>query len=207
MIASGPFLQYRSFLTPPLLHAGPSIAKNFWTLVERMMGYLKKNEFQCEPLLNELDGIRDGSVASLQTACLAISVGVESLVDILLDKNEVQKPVDELEATDALLDLIDKWEGNKDLKGRAKTLIGSLRSPRAVDALYCFANRKKIDHRLVRAWKSVRDRKAHGKSPVAGQTLQDQYYAVVELFYRLVADAVGYDGLIAQTSERGWGRG
>ena len=57
---------------------------------------------------------------------------------------------------------------------------------------------------LVDAWKKLRHPKAHGEK-VTEDSGWNLYCSAVELLHRIVAHAIGYDGPVLMTSQRGWG--
>lgn len=57
---------------------------------------------------------------------------------------------------------------------------------------------------LVDAWKKLRNPKAHGSAMGEEQSGHDLYFSVIELMYRIIASAIGYDGPILPTSRRRW---
>lgn len=200
---SGPFWQYQSLMPPPVHPREPADAGAFWTLIERFFVFVSGDSPKVERLLNELEGIRNGASGSAQTACLTLAVGIESICDILLPN--LSSPKDEDEMT-SLLNHIDAWDGDARLRSRAIRLITNMRAVRAVDRLYAWASDEDINHDLIDRWKALRHPRAHGAAMSEDQTSFDQYYAAVELLYRMVTWAIGYDEPILRTSTRGWGQ-
>lgn len=198
---SGPFLRYRSHLHSPVPFTGPQSA-HFWKLIELFLKHIEKHQSEPFPLLDELQGIREGARGSLQTACLTLAVSVESIAGLVLrDRFSSLVPQPPIQP---LMDYVDSWNGDADLKDRAKGALSQLTSVRAVDLMYAWAKKTETSEQLIDAWKKLRHQKAHGKQ-VAQESGWDLYCTVVELLHRIVAYAIGYDGPLLLTSQPGWG--
>ena len=199
---SGPFLQYQSQLPPPVHAEKPTDAEHFWALIERFFMFAMRDDPRIETFLDELTGIRNGASASVQTACLTLAIGVESLCKLLLPS---PSPSVHAESLKELVAYLKEWEGDESIKTRAVHMVNQFPSVRAVDRLYAWASQHGVGHTLIDRWKELRHPKAHGTVVSEDQSLYDHYYAVVELLYRMVAWAIGYKGPIVETSKRGWG--
>jgi hypothetical protein len=197
---SGPFWRFASAMCAPVQFSGPEGAKDFWRLVEVFFRYIERIEDK--RLLDELDGIRRGAHGSFQTACLTLGIGIESIVKMLL-KNESPATVSS-KMVGELMTYVDAWAGDASLKERAKGALGRLSETSAADLMYAWASRTGTRPELVDRWKKLRHPKAHGNSLDEEQVGYDLYYSSLELLYRIVASAIGYDGPIVPTSQRGW---
>lgn len=200
---SGPFWQFRSQLPPPLHPKEPGDAASFWMLIERFFSFMSKGNVDTERLLDELEGIRNGATGSVQTACLTLAVGIESICNILLPDVSSSISKDDMKS---LLDHIGNWSGDGGIQSRAKDVVGNMRGVRAADKLYAWATSQGVDHVLVDRWKAIRNPRAHGAELSEDQTLFDRYYSAVELLYRIIAWSIGFDEPILRTSVRGWGQ-
>ena len=153
-------------------------------------------------ILNQLSAIRTGATSNFATACLTLAVGIEALVEGILVEDDALKPsCSELES---VREHMGKWNGPKNLKDRLMGFLGLLGKVSADAKLRKWAERFGIDQSLVTSWKQLRNPTAHGDSPSGEQQDFDLYYSSVELMYRLVASAIGYDGPLRQTSKSGW---
>ena len=81
---SGPFWRYASMMNSPAPFTDVQGAQDFWRLIQLFFLYVEKQQIEPNPLLDELEGIRRGSQGSLQTACLTLAVGIESIAKLLL---------------------------------------------------------------------------------------------------------------------------
>jgi hypothetical protein len=201
-LRSGPFWRFASHMHSPVPFTDLSGMRDFWRLVELFFLYVEKCRIEPNPLLDELEGIRRGSQSSLQTACLTLAVGIESIARLLLGdefSSQVSRP-----PIEPLLGHIDLWQGDPTLKERAKGAVSRLAEIGAADLLYAWAAKAEADKRLVDGWKKLRNPKAHGKNLAQdfGWTL---YCSAAELLNRVIAYAIGYDGQILKTSQQGWG--
>ncbi len=197
---SGPFWRFASAMRGPVHVSGREGAKDFWRLVVVFFRYIERTEDK--RLLDELDGIRRGARGSFQTACLTLGIGIESIVKMLL-KDESPATVSGKTVRE-LTTYIDAWPGDASLKERAKGALARLSEVSAADLMYAWASRTGARRKLVDRWKKLRHPRAHGKSLNEEQIGYDLYYSSLELLYRIVASAVGYDGAIVPTSQRGW---
>ena len=199
---SGPFLRYASMMHSPVPFTDVQGTSDFWKLIQLFFIYVEKQQIEPNPLLDELEGIRRGSQGSLQTACLTLAVGIESIAKLLLDDEfspRVGRP-----SIEPLLKHLDSWQGDVTLKGRARGTLSRLMDVGTADLMYAWAAETGTNKQLVDAWKKLRHPRVHGER-LAQESGFVLYCSAVELLYRLVASVVDYDGLILKTSEPGWG--
>jgi hypothetical protein len=201
-LRSGPFLRYSSLMHSPVPFTDLQGRRDFWRLVELLFVYIDKQQIEPNPLLDELEGIRRGSQGSLQTACLTLAVGIESIAKLLLD--DEFSPLVPRPSIEPLLKHLELWQGDVGLKGRARGALSRLSDIRAADLMYAWAEKTGVRKELIDAWKKLRDPKAHGDR-VTLESGWIRYCSAVELLYRMIAYAVGYDGVILKTSQPGWG--
>lgn len=200
-IFSGPFAFPRSFLPPPV---PPSEKDDFWILIQKFVEWCDSSNIAAQiPLFDELAGIRNGSMGSIATASLTLAVAIEALTTLLLGEINVTRT--STEDVDDLLTHLRQWPGDNSIKERAASVVGSMKTTRAVDRLHAFAQNERLAPELVDAWKKLRDATAHGRTPAAAQPLYDRFFSTAELLYRMLGSALGYDGAILDTSRRGWG--
>ena len=201
-LRSGPFWRYSSLMHSPVPFTDLQGTRDFWRLVELFFVHIEKQQIEPNTLLDELDGVRRGAQGSLQTACLTLAVEIESIAGLLL-KDEFSSSIPR-PSIQPLLEHLDSWQGDVTLKGRARGALSRSADIGAADLMYAWAEKTGTNKELVDAWKKLRHPKAHGKrlTEEPGWTL---YCSAVELLYRLVAYAVGYDGQILRTSQPGWG--
>jgi hypothetical protein len=199
---SGPFWRYASMMHSPVPFTDLPGRRDFWKLVQLFFLYIEKRQIEPNPLLDELDGVRRGSQGSIQTACLTLAVGIESIARLLLyDEFSSQVPRPHLEP---LLKHLDSWEGDATTKERAKGAVSRLAEIGAASLLYEWAAKTGTDKKLVNDWKSLRNPKVHGKS-LTREDGWSLYCSALELLNRMIAYAIGYDGKILMTSQPGWG--
>ncbi len=201
-LRSGPFWRYSSLMHPPVPFTDLQGRRDFWRLVELLFVYAEKQHIEPNPLLDELEGIRRGSQASLQTACLTLAVGIESIAKLLLHdefSTLVCRP-----SIEPLLKYLDSWLGDATIKDRARGALSRLTNVGTADLMYVWAEKTRTDRELVDAWKKLRHPRAHGET-LAQESGWIGYCSAVELLNRLIAYAVGYDGSILRTSQPGWG--
>lgn len=201
---SGPFHQYRSLMPRPIVGLTSDDAEAFWALVERVFMFAWGRRTSSLQFLEELDAIRAGAAMSIQPACLTLAIGIEALAKELLPA--VQPPGWNHQAKAALESHIAAWQGDSATRDRVLGWLQSRGEPRAVDRLYAWATQQGVNKVLIDEWSALRNRRAHGTSLEEAQPSYDRYYAVVELLYRLIASAIGYNGQVLETSIRGWGQ-
>jgi hypothetical protein len=199
---SGPFWRYSSMMHPPAPFTDSQGRRDFWSLVQLFFAHIEKQQIEPNPLLDELDGIRRGSQGSLQTACLTLAVGIESIARLLLRDEfspRIARP-----SIDPLLGYLDAWSGDTALKSRARGALSRLMDVGAADLMYAWAEKTRTDKELVDAWKKLRHPRAHGET-LPRESGWIRYCSAIELLHRLIAYAVGYHGPILKTSQPGWG--
>jgi hypothetical protein len=201
-LRSGPFWRYSSLMHPPVPFTDPQGTRDFWNLLQLFFLYIEEEQIEPSPLLDELEGIRRGSQGSLQTACLTLAVGIESIAKLLL--HDEFSPLVSRPSIEPLLNHLDSWQGDAALKGRARGAVSRLREVGAADLMYAWAKKAGTDKGLVDAWKRLRHPRAHGER-VVHESGWIHFCSTCELLHRLIAYAVGYDGAILKTSQPGWG--
>lgn len=201
-LQSGPYWRYSSMMHSPVPFTDLQGRRDFWRLVQLLFVYVDKQQIDPNPLLDELEGVRRGSQGSLQTACLTLAVGIESIAKLLLD--DEFSPLVSRPSIEPLFEHLDSWQGDAVLKERARGSLSRLGDIRAADLMYAWAKKTGVSKELVDAWKKLRDPKAHGDR-VTRESGWVRYCSAVELLHRMIAYAVGYDGLILKTSQPGWG--
>jgi hypothetical protein len=199
---SGPFWRYSSLMHSPVPFTDLQGRRDFWRLIQLLFVHVEKQQIEPNPLLDELEGIRRGSQASLQTACLTLAVGIESIAKLL--RNEKFSPLIRRPSIEPLFKHLDTWQGDSALKDRARGSLSRLTEVGAADLMYAWAEKTGTDKEMVDVWKKLRHPRAHGER-LAQEAGWIRYCTAVELLNRLVAYAVGYDGSILRTSQPGWG--
>jgi hypothetical protein len=203
---SGPFWRCSSSMPGPIRLDAPDAPRSFWRLVELFFNYLENraelSQLEGDPLLEELLGLRRGAEGSFQTACLTLAVGIESIAKLLSKGEPTTKLAPEI--LSSLMAHIERWSGEDRIKERVKGSVASLADLTAADLLYAWTKRTGNPPDLVDSWRKIRNPKAHGRKLNQGQVGHDLYYCAIELMYRVVASAIGYDGPIMLTSLRGW---
>ena len=195
-LQSGPYWRYSSMMHSPVPFTDLQGRRDFWRLVQLLFVYVDKQQIDPNPLLDELEGVRRGSQGSLQTACLTLAVGIESIAKLLLD--DEFSPLVSRPSIEPLFEHLDSWQGDAVLKERARGSLSRLGDIRAADLMYAWAKKTGVSKELVDAWKKLRDPKAHGDR-VTRESGWVRYCSAVELLHRMIAYAVGYDGLILKT--------
>lgn len=176
--------------------------RDFWRLIELVFIHIEKQQIEPAPLLDELEGIRRGAQGSLQTACLTLAVGIESIAKLLLQ--DEFSPLICRPSIEPLLSHLALWEGDGTLKNRARGALSRLGDIGAADLMHAWVKKSGTGKELVDTWKKLRHPRAHGER-LAQEAGWLRYCSAVELLYRMIAYAVGYDGQILRTSQPGWG--
>jgi hypothetical protein len=195
--------QPKSALTPPFTPRGPQQAHDFWIFVQKFAEYSLAHAHNETSLWAEIEDARMGGTISFHAACLTLAVAIEAIVGLL--ESSSSKGAVSKEDCKLLLSCIEGWEAYDKWKDRVNGLVGSLRSPRPVDVLYEWVDVNGFDKSWVDAWRRLRNKRAHGHALRPEQHVLDDYYRVVELLYRLVAEIIGYRGVVQETSKSGWG--
>lgn len=197
-IYSGPWTRYLSYM-PRVTYevADENPAEGVWQFVAKLHSFLL-GEKDAGPLLEELSGILRGAASSMRGAALTLGVGVEATVGMIVDGPAVSLP--SKNDIETLRALIESASIDGQLKRRATGMLGSLGQVRAVDKLYAWSGDDPQKKRLVASWKKLRNVHAHGNAESTDQELLDNYYATIELLFRLLADRAGYVGPILDSA-------
>ena len=200
---SGPFHKWHSLMPRPIVGLAPESAESFWSLVEQFFAHVWERRDTPLQILPELQAIRGGAAMPIHTASLTLAIGIEALAKELLP--DVPPSRWNLHAKAELVDYLADWTGDDNTRDRVLSWLKSKGESRVKDRLYAWATQTDTPHALVDHWSSLRNRRAHGSVLDESQPSYDRYYCVVELLYRLVAWAIGYDGRLLETSRHGWG--
>ena len=142
---------------------------------------------------------------------MVISIAVESVVkenfsNIKFEINESNKLNDHDQ-----ISKVREWLADSGLKASFKErLEGSLgamkKGIRAIDYLKCLEKKGIIRTELVKAWKKIRDKSAHGRTikPNEVQEFWSLCNKVIVLFNQLVFLTIGYTGRYTDYGEVGW---
>ncbi len=201
-LVSGPFLKYHSLLTRPMNELGAEHADTFWGLVERFFLFSQQENTPID-LLTEIEAVRGGAAMPLPTAGLILAIGIEAIAKFVLPKSPPSGW--DNSARSDLIEHLKEWTGDEHTKNRVISWLNSKGEPRVKDMLYSWATENGLSHELVVAWSKLRNSRAHGGQSLENQSSYDTYYAIVELFYRLIYWTIDYDGPLIETSKPGWG--
>jgi hypothetical protein len=120
---------------------------------------------------------------------------------------------------DSLLTHLDKWRPDLDpasddarakradqVKQRAKSVIGNLKTARAADHLYALAREGVVNADNVAVWKKIRNSIQHGdwSGTEKEQEFHDGIGHLVVLLYQLIFRLIDYQGRQTDWGTTGW---
>jgi hypothetical protein len=147
------------------------------------------------------------SASALENYALVVSIAIEGILNTefsdvcTLEDNERDELSRQIQIVKEMIQ--ENPELPEGLEDRVRSLLQSiLPNPSAKDKLYHFVKEGLLEERLVKAWKGVRHRAAHGHlfsdseygSPNRITRLFNWCNEVYQLFNQLVFLAIGYDG-------------
>ncbi|AMP13449.1 hypothetical protein [Collimonas pratensis] len=195
-------------LFPPPLGARPGDANDFYKLLN---AYLKNTlaasageEFS--PISSKLYPLYSLKNVSLDAIALLVSVTVEGLTQDTFPNLGAAPPAT-LAEVDKLFAAIKSSGATETIRTRALSIVGGMKSSRAIDKLYALQEEGKITSEEITAWKGLRNASAHGNlhAPLEEiQTLLDSVYKACTLLNKLSLLAIKYEGKITDYSTKGW---
>lgn len=185
----------------PIPGLGSEHSESFWSLTEAFHLALDNGVLPHE-VASELQAIRGASLIDIETASLSLAVGVEAIAKAVLPASPPARW--DPDATQCLIEHVSSWEGDSTLRKSATAWLRSRGSSRPIDRLHVWADMENIDRGLIRAWKKLRNSRAHGTVLDQSETYQ-LYNTTLELLYRLIATSINYSGDMLELSKSGWG--
>ena len=175
--------------------------KNSWYLFEKFIQYTsqKYKGENYSPLGAEINGQIGVGEDFFSSSLLIMSVGIESLLNILYSKSVSISKEDE-KSINQVLDYI---KSNRDiidekLFGRVMTAVGQMKNIRAKDILLRAKDKGIINDLQFKTWDKVRNSITHGKHIKVEEdwdATYEKFYILLEMFYRLIFYKIGYNGL------------
>ena len=167
----------------------------FYKFLKSVIEYHGKNY---SPLGSIINGVIGAGEIYFDTRLLVLSVKIESLVKLLY--SDYAKPNSlKIKLVQDLLEHMVGWDVQNDIGKKvldqACGKIGNLMSPSTSDNLKRLRNTKVITSKQLEAWNSARNKYAHGgiASSANFSKIQKRYLLVLEMFYRMIFFAIGYE--------------
>lgn len=194
-------------VSQPLL--GREASQDFYRLMGCYYDYACQNGkgHDSAPLSAKLGGLFTLKGVWLETIALLLCVATEGILEDPLFKALGKPNASLLGLIKELFDWVRKAPVESNLRERALSAMGSMKSNRAVDKMYALANAGAIDERDIDSWKFLRNPSAHGSFEVDEEKLQellDHIYRLITLIYKLVFLKIGYIGKYSDYSQHGW---
>ncbi|MGZ9709253.1 hypothetical protein ACXX82_00230 [Glaciimonas sp. GNP009] len=195
-------------LFPPPLDARPNESDDFYRLLNAYLANALATSTgdNFSPISSKLYRLYNLKEVSLDAIALLVSVTVEGLTQDSFPSLGAASPT-QLADIDKLLAAIRGANVSDKSRERALGTVGGMKSSRAADKLYALEKFGKITSGEIQAWKSLRDRAAHGNmhtQPSEFQKLLDDVYQASTLLNKLTLLAIGYDGRFTDYSKKGW---
>lgn len=175
-------------------------------LFHKYLQYTIEHQKTRHPIWGQLNAIYEAASASfIDAEALTLSVAIESM--LLSEFSDIGYPSrKEKDSIDELLAYLQNWNGNEDIKGRVKSMVGNLKKPSATDRMYKLEKKGAINENQIKSWKNLRHPSVHrylasGKPTPEFRQLIDECKL---LFYHLIFHAIGYEGPYTDFSSIGW---
>lgn len=205
-VSAAPSNEQKTRIGPPIHYQEFDRDGSVWILFERYLRYalLFRKELS-HPIFGLFHSIIESGSVSIEAETLASSVGIEALLKWAFDY--IGQPD---EAFRAELEAVKKGIRCMPITQATKQkVIGSLNnmlSPRAQDKLNIMTKAGLIEPRLVKAWRILRNKAAHGT--IIALSEFEEYVRLCDsnlvLFYQLLFLAIGYSGPYADYSSIGY---
>jgi hypothetical protein len=202
-------------MPPPLhLHTAEAHHKSnqIWQMFDRYLQYIIPYQGQdWYPCSIHVHKAREASANSFDARALGLTIAIEGVVrelypDLGRPSTEFRKAVRQLKSFCARWTGMAGWDDNDSLLQRADNQLSQLCSVRAIDRLFCLADRGSVQRTHVDAWKALRNPTAHAElpNPADNQLFVDRVMAATVLLYHLVFSQIGYAGPFSDYSTRGF---
>jgi len=219
-VCRGPYLDPQGMVRPPVLPTSGADHMSVWSLAAAYQNSIVREWPEAssvhDPLSAALAEIAIGSRGTFRSAALALAIGVEAIGNAIRLRERHPPKVQPSLQMDSFVEYVQRWEGDQTTRDFVLNRLAQLKSPDLASCLYAFADAKNVDHAVIKTWKTMRPKLAHGalvdsyqQSPDdkqrEAQMSIDLYYAVLGLVYRMIADFIGYDGPLVDYFRPDWG--
>ncbi len=194
-------------IEPPLQFYYPPSKENdnSWNLFYNFLEFISdfKGKFY-SPLGSEINGLIGAGASFFETKLLVLGVRIEGLLNLLfpnlaLPNDSSLKALTDLEQQVSNMQLIDS------IKERVVSSIASMKFPRAKDKLLELKKIGVINKIQYDSWSKMRNKSAHAvreDDDLWFEKSMNCYYNVLEMMYRLIFHAIGYNGLYTSYSDK-----
>jgi hypothetical protein len=184
----------RSEMPRPIV-GPPSVSLLLWNLYSAYLGECVKHKtFGSMELTQVLDEVIIASTGTVQAFVLSLAICVENLVKKLA--KEISVDVPDADTINRLIEHMDQWPGDTNVKERTKKMLPSLRNVPAQASLRILRDQGVIDDNHIKAWSKIRNKLAHGgmvEYPLSPD-LWEQRNTLIAMVYRLMLRIIGYRG-------------
>lgn len=219
-ISRGPYIEPKGMITSPVLSNRKESQTNIWSLAAMYQDMIAKEWPEAfgihDPISDALVEISLGSQGTLYSSSRALAIGIEAIGNAVRLRNRYLPKAKSSLQIDSMIEYIQQWNGDETTRNFVIDRLNNFRGPDFASCLYTFANAKSIDHEVIKTWKNVRHRLAHGTLEDTSQLSPDverdevqtnvhSYYSMLGLAYQMITDFIGYDGPLVDFSKPDWG--
>jgi hypothetical protein len=158
------------------------------------------------PIWGQLNAISESSGSTfIDAKALTLTVAIESL--LTTEFRSLGIPTSKTkEEIDQIYKHIESWDGNALIKARTLSMVGNLKSSRAIDKMRALADKGAITKEQYEAWSELRNPSTHSymSSGMPTPTMLELLQTCEVLFYHLVFSCIGYEGPYIDYSTPGW---
>ncbi len=197
-------VKYRMGLPIRFAYADPK--GRVWKLYDKYLAHIvsdtKKDRWHS--LSSEVNKVIQASAASHEAQALTVSVAVEGVLRTEFS-NFAAPQKEEINRLDSARDIIEKSTIDDSLKKRIRSSMSSWHRASATDKLWKLVQTGAIEEKECKTWKKLRPSAVHSDQSSMSdfQTLLDLIDTVTVLFYKLIFQAIGYEGKYTDYSTRG----
>lgn len=189
-----PIDKTKTRVNAPLTLRTLSPEKHYWELFQKFYIYTSNQKTDdWHPIYELLYKVLESGKASLDVSILTATVAIEGVSKFFSYKNDNEKLKVEIKK---VKEAINQCELSQKFGHRVDGMLSSMAQTRAVDKLYDLSEKGLIDKELVESWKRLRNKSAHSTSLDLSkiQTVLNDFYSVISLFYQLIFLIIGYQG-------------
>jgi hypothetical protein len=176
------------------------------SLFHHFMRHAVQTESFRHPIWGQLNAISESSGSVfIDAKALTLTVVIESL--LATEFRSLGKPTKKtVESIDQIYNHVDSWDGDPSIKARTLSMVGSLKSSRAMDKMRDLAEKGAITKDQYEAWSKLRNPSAHSymSSGLPTPKMVELLQKCEVLFYHLVFSCIGYEGPYIDYSTPGW---
>ncbi|MFX0200280.1 MAG: hypothetical protein ACFFCW_29525, partial [Candidatus Hodarchaeota archaeon] len=187
---------------PPPISRDDDIRDDIWKLFLLYLTECEKNQrFELLDLTMALIEVILASTGTIQGFLITMVLYIENIIQKIFETPQIRTDENNTEFKEDIVNLreyIDHWEGNSNIKERAKGLLSMLNDPSTSMRMDILIKQGVIKHKHKKVWKDARPYLAHGG--IVDFSKVDEYWHYqhyfISMLYRLTLMFLGYKGKV-----------